>query len=624
MQSQKINSAVTQNQIVNLLIGLSVVEGIITTGLIMSSKSEQASGVILGLSPARLLMVLISLVVTMLFFLLLVRNKRNSDYLITRLHQSKLRFLLTGLIVVVLSSVTLTFLTSISPSQQSDATVANIVRRVWPLMAWTWLLAVQFIVILVKSSDPNEEGKPLRLAIYFALFMAVNYVFMAYYDAISWHIKMRGLLLILSIPVISGFMWAVLPGKHKEGQKALSFWLSCLFIGTVTFAFYRSLGFLMGRFDTPSKAYWDVLADAFNHGRLYLLNPPITHDLTFYNGHWFVPNPPFPAVLLMPIVAVAGVNSVNMTVVSAILGALNAVFMYALLEAASSKEMIMTSRNANLWITAAFAIGTNHVWLATIGQMWFVSHLVTVMMIAIAALIAVQNGPVWLQGLFFGFALLTRPNVFPMALFLFGIFLWQQQEFPKVPWKKAMQWMLAFGGPAVVCAFLLILYNKLRFDDWFDFGYVTINGADWIMDSVRTYGMFHPHFFRHNFEVMFLKIPRIITDGSDFFFQPGYEGFSIFFMSPFLLWSFRRFHRNWWQIGAWAGVLLTLFLLLFYHNTGSEQVGYRYLMDAIVPLMLLVATGFKREITPLFRLVVIFAAVINLLSVYWWYIGRAL
>jgi hypothetical protein len=47
-------------------------------------------------------------------------------------------------------------------------------------------------------------------------------------------------------------------------------------------------------------------------------------------------------------------------------------------------------------------------------------------------------------------------------------------------------------------------------------------------------------------------------------------------------------------------------------------------MDAIVPLMLLVATGFKREITPLFRLVVIFAAVINLLSVYWWYIGRAL
>jgi hypothetical protein len=123
---------------------------------------------------------------------------------------------------------------------------------------------------------------------------------------------------------------------------------------------------------------------------------------------------------------------------------------------------------------------------------------------------------------------------------------------------------------------------------------------------------------------MFLKIPRIVTDGSDFFFQPGYEGFSIFFMSPFLLWSFRRFRRNWWQIGAWAGVLLTLFLLLFYHNTGSEQVGYRYLMDAIVPLMLLVATGFKREITPLFRLVVIFAAVINLLSVYWWYIGRAL
>lgn len=624
MQNQKINSAVSQNQTANLLIGLSVLEGIITIVLIMSSKSEQASGIVLGLSPARLLMALISLVVTAVFFLLFIWNKKSPADFITRLHNSKLRFLLTCLIVAVISSVTLAVLMSVSPSQQSDATVVSIVRRLWPLLAWGWLLAVQFIVILAYTRDPNDEGKPLHLAIYFALFMAVNYGFMAYYDAISWHIKMRGLLLILLMPVVSGFLWAVLPKKFNKEQKRLSFWLSCLFIGTVTFAFYRSLGFLMGRFDTPAKAYWDVLADAFNHGRLYLINPPITHDLTFYNGHWFVPNPPFPAVLLMPIVAVTGVNSVNMTVVSAILGALNAVFVYALLEAASSKEMIMTSRKANLWITAAFAVGTNHVWLATIGQMWFVSHLITVMMIAIAALIAVRSGPVWLQGLCFGFALLTRPNVFPMALFIFGIFLWQQQEFPKIPWKKALQWVIAFGVPAAACAFLLILYNKLRFDDWLDFGYVTINGADWIMDSVRTYGMFHPHFFGHNFEVMFLKIPRIVTDGSDFFFQPGYEGFSMIFMSPFLLRSLCRFRRNWWQIGAWAGVLLTLFLLLFYHNTGSEQVGYRYLMDAIVPLMLLVANGFKRETVPLFRLAVIFAAVVNLLSVYWWYIGRAI
>lgn len=624
MQSQKINSAMPQNQTANLLIGLSILEGIITIGLIISSKSEQASGIILGMSPARLLMVLISLVVTTAFFLLFIWNKKSPAVFITWLHNSKLRFLLTCLIVAVISSVTLAVLISISPSQQSDATVANIVRRLWPLIAWGWLLAVQFAVILVKTRDSNDEGKPLRLAIYFALFMAVNYGFMAYYDAISWHIKMRGLLLILSMPVVSGFMWAVLPKMFNKVQRRLSFWLSCLFIGTVTFAFYRSLGFIMGRFDTPSKAYWDVLADAFNHGRPYLLNPPVTHDLTFYNGHWFVPNPPFPAVLLMPAVAIAGANSVNMTVVSAILGALNVVFVYALLEAASSKEMIMTSGKANLWITAAFAVGTNHVWLATTGQMWFVSHLVTVMMIAIAALIAVRSGPVWLQGLVFGFALLTRPNVFPMALFIFGIFLWQQREFPKVPWKKALQWIIAFGVPAAACAFLLILYNKLRFDDWFDFGYVTINSSDWIMDSVRTYGMFHPHFLWHNFEVMFLKIPRIAIDGSEFFFQPGYEGFSIIFMSPFLLWSLCRFRRNWWQIGAWTGVLLTFFLLLLYHNTGSEQVGYRYLMDAVVPLMLLAANGFKRECIPLFRLAVIFAAVINLLSVYWWYIGRAL
>jgi len=85
---------------------------------------------------------------------------------------------------------------------------------------------------------------------------------------------------------------------------------------------------------------------------------------------------------------------------------------------------------------------------------------------------------------------------------------------------------------------------------------------------------------------------------------------------------FRRFRKNWWVIGAWASVILTILLLLFYHNTGAEQVGYRYLLDAIVPIMLLMGLGVDRKVNWFFKVLAMIGIAVNLLSVYWWFIAR--
>src|SRR4051812_42151769 len=67
------------------------------------------------------------------------------------------------------------------------------------------------------------------------------------------------------------------------------------------------LGFvaLLGSFATPAAAYFPDLAAALLHGRLALAAPASTHDLTPYAGRWFVPFPPLPALLMLPLVAVA-------------------------------------------------------------------------------------------------------------------------------------------------------------------------------------------------------------------------------------------------------------------------------------------------------------------------------
>ena len=63
-------------------------------------------------------------------------------------------------------------------------------------------------------------------------------------------------------------------------------------------------------------------------------------------------------------------------------------------------------------------------------------------------------------------------------------------------------------------------------------------------------------------------------------------------------------------------------MLLLYHNTGAEQIGYRYLMDFVFPLFLLMAAGMRGRASWFFILLTIVGMLVNALSLYWWYFLR--
>ena len=110
--------------------------------------------------------------------------------------------------------------------------------------------------------------------------------------------------------------------------------------------------------------------------------------------------------------------------------------------------------------------------------------------------------------------------------------------------------------------------------------------------------------------------------GERFFFQPHTAGYSIFLMTPPLIYVFRSFRKNWFAAGAWASVLLSVGLLLLYHNTGAEQIGYRYLLDIAAPLSLLTADGMRGKVSIFFKVLTVFAILMSFLGIYWWYLGR--
>jgi hypothetical protein len=81
-------------------------------------------------------------------------------------------------------------------------------------------------------------------------------------------------------------------------------------IFAATFIIYQQYAYWLGRRDTEFT-YWNLLAQSFLKGKLFLINPPTTHDLTLFMGNWYGPQPPLPAILMLPIVFLTGdVNTV--------------------------------------------------------------------------------------------------------------------------------------------------------------------------------------------------------------------------------------------------------------------------------------------------------------------------
>ena len=508
----------------------------------------------------------------------------------------------------------------------------NTIFRILYTRSWPFFIMclVYGIILLHDAKNIVSEmtyGSNLRNEIICLLITVIVLFFWNNYDKLSIEFNLSGLseswvpfLFVLFSCFLIKLFVSTKNRKKIKSQKII--FLLLLF--TFSFTVIRSTQIWMRRINTPSCAYWGELAESFIHGHLYLENPGGFHDLTLYNGRWYVPNPPLPAILLIPFV-LAGIQ-VNTTIYSAVIGSVNTVLIYLLCKKTEQEKIISISHKNILWITAAFVIGSDHLWLATTGQMWFISQLLTVSFTVLAVYLAINHSSPWWSGFCLGCALLCRPNVFPIALCLLGIFLYQE-EINKSNIKdnlhKILIWGFKCGTPVILSVGFLLLYNILRFDNPFDFGYTTINGAAEIVASANKYGMFNLHFLPDNFRVMFLQLPRIDETGTRFWFYPYIAGYSIFAMSPWLIYLFRSIKKETIPMFSWFSAASIILMLLLYHNTGAEQFGYRYILDAFAPLIILLSYSIEKRESITFKILFVLSVIEQYIGIYWWYIGRA-
>lgn len=608
-------------------------EGLLTLYFLLNQPSEAGSAFLFGFSASRLALAFVILLAVFLFLGFSLASWRKNKLWgslskgLKRQLDHPAKFFISFAVSFALFSAILAFLAlALSQAAQELVILRSLLSRLAPALIWFQLVLVQIWLVYFISRRESKTFRqyfpPLMLAVLFALAILVYVGAIRIFTSATWDLRMRDLNeYIFWLPAML-LVWAAC--HHFFHEKAwfprINRFFLLLSIFLVTFTVYRHSGQWMGWANTPSKATWHYLADAFLHGHLYLINPESTHDLTFFNGNWYVPEPPLAAFIFLPLVALRGVEAINTTVVSIFIGALNVVFLYLILEEANKRKLFAISQKGIVWLLAIFAFGTCHWWLSMMGRVWFISQILTFFFSALAILFVLKRYSPWLAGISLGLAVLARPNIFTLWPFLLGIFIYfMQQETSRLEYGKILRWSVQSAVPVVAAAGSLLFYNYLRFGNFFDFGYVTINSSASIMDAVQTYGMFNIHFLPINLKMMFLQFPRLVLDNACLRFSASRDGYSIFAMTPVFIYAFRRFQKNAWFIGAWVSVILSAALLLLYHNTGAWQLGYRYVMDFIMPLLTIVAVGMGKQPSWLFKILALISIVGSVAGIVWWF-----
>ncbi|OGE26700.1 hypothetical protein A3C26_01045 [Candidatus Daviesbacteria bacterium RIFCSPHIGHO2_02_FULL_39_12] len=341
-------------------------------------------------------------------------------------------------------------------------------------------------------------------------------------------------------------------------------------------------------FPTHSANYFSHLSYSFLMGRLYLVNPTWTSDLSIWHDKKYVYWGPTPVLFILPLVALFGVNLSDALYTSAA-GFLSVFFVYLILNELNKLNISRLSEIKKILICLFFAFGTVHYYLSVNGGIWFTSQIFSTMYAFVAIFfllryLTYQNlSNLLLSSIFFNLAAFGR-NTFIFYLPLFIILI--------VYKRFNLKHLVLFSLILFIFLSANFLYNFLRFGSIFETGHSIHQVALKFAADKASYGTINPIYIPKNFKYMFLNFAQP-TDKFPFF-KFDQDGNSIFFTSSLFLLLFLLIKKQFWKeklckilnIFCLIGIFGSITFLLNYFSTGWIQLGYRYLLD-VIPLMLL-------------------------------------
>jgi len=319
--------------------------------------------------------------------------------------------------------------------------------------------------------------------------------------------------------------------------------------------------------------------------------------------------PPFPAVLMAPMVAIWGLRF-NDVVFNALWAGLNPMLLFLLLRHLRVRGLSRRSETDDLWLTALFGVGSVYYFCSVLGQVWFSAHIVAVTLAIAFVWASLGARHPMLAGLFVALGVATRPPWLVAPFFFWelirsigGLSALRTRE-GRASFGRAT---LRFSVPIAAVGAILAWLNYARFDNPFEFGHKFL-AVQW-QERMFRFGLFNYHFLPRNLTAALLLLPRLSAHWP--YVKISQHGMSLLVTSPPLAYTVLPSEPSPLRKGLWLTILTTALPSLLYHSSGYVQLGYRYSLDYMIFFMVLLAVS-SRPLTRLFKGLVVFAFAVNL------------
>ena len=369
-----------------------------------------------------------------------------------------------------------------------------------------------------------------------------------------------------------------------------------LFIAGVVFAIY----FLSNSTPLDWYKHYVYQSQAFLQGRTDLQGfPEYYQDLVSYQGKYYLASPPMPAVILLPSVAIWGVDT-DQVRISMLMGAANVALVWILLGR-------LKVNGIKRWLlTILFGLGTVHWEVATHGTTWFFAEIVAVFFLLLSLIEYYGKRRGFLIGALLGLSVLSRLPVLLGAIF-FLITLSREGGFPRRPLKFLAGLALPLIGLGV--------FNYIRFGNPIETGYFAHSYAAHFASDIAKYGFVDPHYIVKNLYVMFLMPPEYIENFP--FLRPSPEGMSILLTTPAVFYAIKAKFSDTENLWAALAAIAILIPTLLWFSTGWVQFGYRYSLDFFPFLLLLISSGMGDRVNKGIIFLVALSVAVNLWGTLW-------
>ena len=337
------------------------------------------------------------------------------------------------------------------------------------------------------------------------------------------------------------------------------------------------------------------LADAWLHGHLFLPHFPGNYiDAMPYHGRAWVVEAPTPAILLVPFVAIWGLQT-NQTMLGI---AFAGVAAYGVWRTA---ECLGLNIRLRLLCSAFLTFGTALGYCATDGGVWFVAHLGAVSFTFLALAELYGEGRPWLIAIWASFAAFSR---YPLLLALpaYAALLYVRT--------RRIDVFARYATALVPVAIASMIYNYARWGTLQDVGF-----SLWykIMDvrAQSGLGAFDVHHLPMQLTAYFITGPNLLPTFP--WVRADKFGLALTWMSPALVVAFfaRRPHAE--VLLFWILAIVTAGPALLYYDLGGVQLGMRHALDFIPFLLILIMLALREgRATRLFTILASYSIVFSL------------